>query len=41
LIGFYQLFSPDEIEFIYNNAEYEYDIDAVTGDIIEKDIDLD
>lgn len=30
-----------EIEFIYNNTEYEYDIDAVTGEIIEKDIDLD
>ena len=30
-----------EIEFIYNNAEYEYDINAVTGEIIEKDIDLD
>lgn len=30
-----------EIEFMYNNTEYEYDIDAVTGEIIEKDIDLD
>lgn len=27
-----------EVEFIANNKEYEYEIDAVTGDILEKDV---
>ena len=30
-----------EIDFMYNNKEYEYDIDAVSGKIIHKEIDID
>lgn len=29
-----------EIEFIANNTEYEYEIDALKGDIISKDVDI-
>lgn len=29
-----------EIEFIYGNSEYEYEIDANTGDILKRDIDI-
>ncbi len=28
-----------EVEFVYNYTEYDYDIDATTGEIISKDID--
>ena len=28
-----------EIEFIYNNVEYNYEIDAITGEIVHYDID--
>ena len=30
-----------EVEFTYNGAEYEYEIDAATGVIHEKDVDYD
>lgn len=30
-----------EIEFVYGNKEYDYEIDALTGKILDKDFDID
>ena len=30
-----------DMSFYYDNTEYEYDIDAVTGNILDKDLDRD
>lgn len=35
-----RVFSVYEIEFVVNGMEYEFDIDAATGAILEFDADL-